>query len=199
MSNRRNPIILALVTAVGIVLLGIAAYAVFFRDDEEKGDSQAVSTATATLTPSATASPTASPTATLTATATASPTPTDSPTPTETPSPTAIPPTPTPTPMMLGALDVIDKPWQFGRNDGSVIVSRIILMPDGSISGSRHSNESSWGLEDNGQTLVFYTADGQPSTRFTVIREVDGLLVLRGMYLLNKENITIHVLQELPE
>jgi hypothetical protein len=40
----------------------------------------------------------------------------------------------------------------------------------GTIEGYSHENESRWGLEDEGQTLVFYNQEGSPSTKFNLLK-----------------------------
>ncbi len=75
-------------------------------------------------------------------------------------------------------------PWQFSRSNGEVIAPRIMLMPDGSVSGYSHDNEASWGFE--GDDLTFYARNGAPSTRFTTRSERNGLPVLSGVLLLDR-------------
>ena len=90
---------------------------------------------------------------------------------------------------------VVDRVWQFGRGDGSVIAKRIRLLPGGKIQGYSHSNESRWGLENN--QVVFYHGNGKPSCRFTTVRTEQGKLVLSGPFLFNKQ--FTHVLKEVGE
>ena len=75
-------------------------------------------------------------------------------------------------------------PWQFSRSNGEVIAPRVMLMPDGSVSGYSHDNEASWGFEGNDLTL--YARNGAPSTRFTTRSERNGLPVLSGVLLLDR-------------
>ena len=96
------------------------------------------------------------------------------------------------------ALVVTGKAWQFERGDGTIVAQQIFLLPDGTISGYSHPNESRWGLENNGQTLVFYNENGVASTRFTSVQTVEGRLVLTGQYLFGATAAATHVLRELP-
>ncbi len=72
-------------------------------------------------------------------------------------------------------LEVRNKIWQFWS---SLNPLSLRLLPDGAIDGSIHPNETRWGFE--GSTLVFYTREGLPSTRFTRTRVENGLMVLEG-------------------
>ena len=82
--------------------------------------------------------------------------------------------------------------WQFGRDDSTVITSRLRLQPNGSISGHTHPNEARWAFE--GDVLVFYAQNGSPSTRFSWSRIEDGRQILRGVALFDRR--IVHVLRE---
>ena len=90
-------------------------------------------------------------------------------------------------------LPVIDKMWQFGRLDGTVIAQSIRLLSDGKILGGNNDNEFTWDLE--GDTLVFFHRDNRPSTRFDSVITINGRLVLKGKFLFD-QTIT-HVLTEM--
>lgn len=72
------------------------------------------------------------------------------------------------------------KRWHFWRHsDPPVALARqMILMPDGTISGSSHPNESRWGYE--GDTLVFQAANGAISTRWAKVVARNGRLEFDG-------------------
>jgi DUF1680 family protein len=75
---------------------------------------------------------------------------------------------------------ITNKKWIFTRQHANssnheVIACGIRLHADGTIEGYSHVNESKWGLEDEGQTLVFYLLDERlnklvPSTKFDLLR-----------------------------
>jgi hypothetical protein len=67
-------------------------------------------------------------------------------------------------------------------------------MADGTIQGHSHPNEARWGLE--GDTLVFFAQNGQPSTKFTSIHTIDGKMKYEGKFLLSNQDI-VHTLLEL--
>lgn len=96
------------------------------------------------------------------------------------------------------SLDVTGKIWQFERSDGTIIAPQIILLPDGSISGHTDPNEVRWGLEDSGQTLVFYNSHGITSTRFTSAQLEQGRLVLTGQSQFSTTAVSTYILRELP-
>jgi DUF1680 family protein len=93
-------------------------------------------------------------------------------------------------------LGIVGKTWQFWREDASraatILRPTIRLLPGGGFDRATHPNESRWGLE--GETLVFYDANGVPSTRFTSIRMQNGRVQRRGSFLFDR-SIT-HVLSE---
>lgn len=91
------------------------------------------------------------------------------------------------------SFDYARSPWHFGRADGSSIADRLTLNADGTITGAIHPNESRWGTE--GDTLVFYAANGAASTRFDEIRTGHGRMILRGRFLF--DSTITHVLSEL--
>ncbi|GEM_PF-3333328 len=91
------------------------------------------------------------------------------------------------------SLQVTGKVWRLGRADGAPLVERMRLLPHGAIAGATHPNESRWGME--GKTLVFYAANGAPSTRFEEVETKHGRMILRGRFLFDPR-IT-HVLSEL--
>ncbi len=90
------------------------------------------------------------------------------------------------------AQDLLDRTWQFGRGDGSVIAQKIRLLGDGTIEGYHHPNEHRWGLENG--VVVFYHQDGRPTCRFDDRRLENGSTVLKGRFLL--AGGIIHVLRE---
>jgi len=87
--------------------------------------------------------------------------------------------------------NVTDKVWQFGRTDGAIVATRMQLLPDGSIAGYSHPNETRWGLE--GGTLTFYDQSNQPSTRFTMIKSVHGRMCYEGRF----DPAITHILREM--
>jgi DUF1680 family protein len=89
-------------------------------------------------------------------------------------------------------LDVEGKTWQFGRADGSVIATRMQLLPGGAIAGHSHPNEVRWRME--GETLVFVAQDGRVSTRFSWASLENCRRQLRGTFEFDR-SIT-HVLNQ---
>ena len=84
------------------------------------------------------------------------------------------------------------KAWQFGRSDGTVLASKMRLLPDGQIEGATHSNESRWAIV--GKELLFYDSAGKVSTRYNSFRQEGGRWVISGPFVLWGK-IT-HVLKE---
>ncbi len=74
------------------------------------------------------------------------------------------------------------KRWQFWRRtDPSTVLSRLMmLMPDGTIAGTTHPNESRWSYD--GDTLVFHAADGAISTRWDKVVARNGRLEFDGAF-----------------
>lgn len=75
------------------------------------------------------------------------------------------------------------KRWHFWRqgNPPVALVRQMILMNDGTISGSSHANESRWGYD--GDTLVFQAANGAISTRWEKVTARNGRLEFEGRFL----------------
>lgn len=88
---------------------------------------------------------------------------------------------------------LISKVWQFGRSDGTVLVSRMRLLPNGQLQGANNSNESRWAVV--GKELLFYDGNGKVSTRYDSFRQEGGRWVISGRFLF-WGNIT-HVLKEI--
>ena len=83
--------------------------------------------------------------------------------------------------------------WQLSRRDGSILAAELTLLPNGTIQGSTHPNESRWGFE--GTDVTFYGADGTATTRFATISARKDRTRLEGKFLLDP-TIT-HVLRQL--
>jgi len=113
--------------------------------------------------------------------------------------PVAPPPTQPTSPAGIGTVPSRDilasKMWQFGRSDGTVLASRIRLLPGGRIEGATHSNETQWAVVGN--ELLFYDSSGKVATRYNSFRQEGGRWVISGPFLL-WGNIT-HVLREIAE
>jgi hypothetical protein len=93
----------------------------------------------------------------------------------------------------LAGKELTSSEWQLGRGDGSVI-GILRLLPDGSIGGYTHPNESRWQVQDG--AIVFYHQDGRESTRFDAFRKDQGLWVISGPFLL--QGGVAHILRQLP-
>src|SRR5260370_14859468 len=81
-------------------------------------------------------------------------------------------------------LEIVGKTWQFRMlqpDIETVLVPTIRLLPDGTFDIPTNPNEARWGME--GETLVFYAANGVASTRFTSIRMQHGRVQRRGAFL----------------
>ena len=123
--------------------------------------------------------------------------------PSASPAPTTTPPVSTSTqptsPAGAGTVPSRDiltsKVWQFGRSDGTVLASKMRLLPGGRIEGATHSNESQWAVVGN--ELLFYDSSGKAATRYNSFRQEGGRWVISGSFLL-WGNIT-HVLREIAE
>jgi hypothetical protein len=92
-------------------------------------------------------------------------------------------------------LSVTDKVWEFSRESSgtpSLIADSVRLLPGGNVSGHSHPNEARWAFE--GDTLVFYSAQGPASTRFTSIRMQHGRPEWRGRFEFDPS--LTHVLRE---
>jgi predicted O-methyltransferase YrrM len=70
--------------------------------------------------------------------------------------------------------------FQFGRVDGSQI-ALLTLLPDGSIAGRTHGNETSWSIKAG--NLVFHDGAGAPTTVFHQIDRSGAAYALRGAFL----------------
>ena len=73
--------------------------------------------------------------------------------------------------------------WQFSRADGTVLASELTLLPDGTIQGSTHPNESRWAFD--GTDLTFFHSSGTATTRFSVVAPENERIRLEGTFLLN--------------
>ena len=81
-------------------------------------------------------------------------------------------------------LGVIDKTWQFRRQyqtQETILLPVVRLRGDGGFDVPTHPNEHRWEME--GGALVFYAANGVPSTRFTSLRMHNGRAEWRGTFL----------------
>jgi len=87
--------------------------------------------------------------------------------------------------------ELINKVWWFGRPDGGANTTQMRLLSDGRIVGYSHPNEKRWAIEGN--ALVFYGADGKPTTRFNNFRREKGRLIISGPFLLDDRT---HILRE---
>jgi hypothetical protein len=86
--------------------------------------------------------------------------------------------------------------WRFERGDGTLISSKIQLLPNGQISGYSHPNESCWGVK--GGNIVFYHESGKIATKFDTLNRENGKLILRGNFVdpEGKDREVIHILKE---
>jgi hypothetical protein len=83
--------------------------------------------------------------------------------------------------------------WTFSHEEGDVISPQVRLDASGAIEGIDHPNETRWGLEDG--ILLFFHANGKPSTRFNEVLWDDGRAVLKGRLLISPpEDVVVHVL-----
>ncbi|CAN7793515.1 glycoside hydrolase family 127 protein [Paraburkholderia hospita] len=92
-------------------------------------------------------------------------------------------------------LDIVSKTWQFRRlQEGAetILWPTMRLLADGTFDIPTNPNETSWGME--GETLVFYAADGAASTRFTSIQMRNGRVQRRGRFVF--DNSIVHELAE---
>ncbi len=81
-------------------------------------------------------------------------------------------------------LRIIAKTWQFRRREQSgetVLLPLVRLLEGGVFDVQTNPNEHRWGME--GETLVFYAASGDPSTRFKSIGMQNGRVVRHGAFL----------------
>jgi DUF1680 family protein len=79
---------------------------------------------------------------------------------------------------------VTGKIWQFRRKQQdieTIILPVVRLRADGGFDVPTHPNEHGWGMDSG--ALVFYSADGTPSTRFTSLRMHNGRAEWRGAFL----------------
>ncbi len=113
--------------------------------------------------------------------------------------PVASPPAQPTSPARIGTVPARDiltsKVWLFGRSDGTVLASKMRLLPGGRIEGATHSNESRWAVVGN--ELLFYDSSGKATTRYNSFRQDGGHWVISGPFLL-WGNIT-HILREIAE
>jgi hypothetical protein len=83
--------------------------------------------------------------------------------------------------------EIVGKTWQLWRKDltgtTTILKPLIRLLPGGEFDQTTHPNESRWAIEHD--ILVFYAADGTPSTRFTSLRMQNGRVERSGTFLLD--------------
>jgi hypothetical protein len=70
--------------------------------------------------------------------------------------------------------------WSYARSDGVLICRELRFLPDGEIAGYHHDNEHKWEISNG--FLCFLTKDGQVSTRFDRLVEIDGKFRAIGCY-----------------
>jgi hypothetical protein len=90
---------------------------------------------------------------------------------------------------------IVGKTWQFRRHtqSGEITLLPVVrLLDGGGFDISTNANEHRWAME--GTTLVFYAANGAPSTRFTSIRMQNGRTEWRGQFLFDS-SITHELLE----
>jgi DUF1680 family protein len=90
---------------------------------------------------------------------------------------------------------IVGKTWQFRRltASGEITLLPIVrLLAGGGFDIPTNANENRWAME--GTTLVFYAANGAPSTRFTSIRMQNGRTEWRGQFLFDS-SITHELLE----
>ena len=90
---------------------------------------------------------------------------------------------------------IVGKTWQFRRltQSGEVTLLPVVrLLDGGGFDIPTNANEHRWAME--GTTLVFYAANGVPSTRFTSIRMQNGRTEWRGQFLFDS-SITHELLE----
>jgi hypothetical protein len=98
---------------------------------------------------------------------------------------------------LIRADDLQGNTFDFLRINGELIASDVQLLPDGTIQGVGHPNETYWEIAGSG--LVFLDAERQPTTRFTgVLRPKSGLLLL-GAFLPEDDRQIRHVLAQSTE
>ena len=74
--------------------------------------------------------------------------------------------------------------WEFGHVRGPTVATALQLLPDGTIAGYAHANETSWRLDDG--LLVLVSVDGRISSRFDKVqRSAEGTILLSGRFLLD--------------
>jgi hypothetical protein len=83
--------------------------------------------------------------------------------------------------------------WRFSRKDGTLLAPQLALLPDGTVQGSTHPNETRWAFEDT--LLTFYNAAGSPTTRFTPVYTAGDRTHLEGAFL--PDPTITHVLTQL--
>ena len=83
--------------------------------------------------------------------------------------------------------------WRFSRKDETLLAPQLVLLPDGTIQGSTHPNETRWAFEDT--RLTFYNAAGAPTTRFTPVYTPGDRTHLKGAFL--PDPTITHILNQL--
>src|SRR5262249_54058819 len=78
-------------------------------------------------------------------------------------------------------LTITGKVWQFRRSDGTILLPVMRMLPGGGFDVPTNPNEHRWAME--GGNLVFYAANGAPSTRFTHITMKNGRTQWSGQFL----------------
>ena len=85
---------------------------------------------------------------------------------------------------MLSEVDltILGKTWQFRRvtPEEQVLLKTVRLLPNGTFDVPTHPNETRWVMQGN--TLVFFDANGVATTRFTSIRMRNGRVEWSGLF-----------------
>jgi predicted O-methyltransferase YrrM len=82
---------------------------------------------------------------------------------------------------IVGTDLVQGRSFTFGQL-GGIVIGTLTLVRDGTIGGSRHPNETTWRIDDQGH-LLFVDNGGRVTTRFTRRGTPNGQLVLMGEFL----------------
>ncbi|WP_281401761.1 CatB-related O-acetyltransferase [Microvirga soli] len=96
---------------------------------------------------------------------------------------------------LVSEKELLECVWRLSHSTGHIATEALRFLPNGKIGGYLHENETFWRL-DGGYLLLVHKDGQRVSTHFTEVRREAGILRLRGLFLLNKANLFMHLDQQ---
>ena len=95
---------------------------------------------------------------------------------------------------MITKDDVIARTFAFLRTDGTELAHQLELLPNGTISGAGHPNETFWDITPDG--LAFLNENGIATTLFSRTQQRGGQTIFFGTYCPSGSTQIVHMLWE---